>query len=180
MELYLFLEMGTGEGYSHLSIVYCLSLKFSHYEETLEKCVKLCQTHPFILRILLPLCLSDWAIELKAKPTELFLARWMEHSQIQYFRRWIIIRRSGLPFTFVLVLLFIQIQLAKNKRFIMRKENFKAGFSIIYLILCLNGIQKKLEFYKCAIFFLDKDNFSDPPEIRKDIVNTIVVILHRE
>ena len=62
----------------------------------------------------------------------------------------------------------------------MRKENFKAGFSVIYLILCLNGIQKKLEFYKCAIFFLDKDNFSDPPEIRKDIVNTIVVILHRE
>lgn len=82
MELYLFLEMGTGEGYSHLSIVYCLSLKFSHYEETLEKSVELCQTHPFILGILLPLCLSDGAVELYAELTELFLARWMKHSQI--------------------------------------------------------------------------------------------------
>jgi hypothetical protein len=62
----------------------------------------------------------------------------------------------------------------------MRKEDFKTRFSIIYLILGLNGIQKQLEFYKCTIFFLDEDDFGDSTEIREDIVNTIVIILDRK
>lgn len=133
--------MGAGEGYSDLAVVYCLALEFAHYEETLEKSVELCQAHPFILGVLLPLCLSDRGVKLLAKLTELFLARWMKHSQVKYLRWGIIVRRSWLSFTFVLIFLFIQIQLAKNQCFIMRKEDFKARFSIIYLILRLNSIQ---------------------------------------
>lgn len=61
--------MGTGEGYSDLSIVDRLALQLSHYEEALENCVELCKAHPFILRILLPLGLPDGAVKLDAEPT---------------------------------------------------------------------------------------------------------------
>lgn len=62
----------------------------------------------------------------------------------------------------------------------MREEDLKTRFSIVYLILCLDGIEKKLVFDKCAIFFLDKDDFVDPSEVGEDVVDTVMIILDRK
>lgn len=61
----------------------------------------------------------------------------------------------------------------------MRVKDFEIGFSIVDLILGLNGIKKCFELHKSTALLLDVDHLADLPEVAKDVINAVVIEILR-
>ena len=59
-------------------------------------------------------------------------------------------------------------------------EDFEVWLCIVYLIFCLDCIEKSLKLNQSTVFLLDEDDFGDSSKIGEDVVETIMVILFRQ
>ena len=59
----------------------------------------------------------------------------------------------------------------------MRVEDFKIGFSIVYLIFGLDSWKKCIELNESTTFLFNVNNFTDSAEVGKYVVKTVMVVV---